>query len=172
MAIAVASGIIMLALFDRAVRSERIATAQLAAKFELFTIRDDLRRMERHGSVRADRWFSYMDTTLTRAAASIEGMTIWHAMAYLMVSNTMRQIEQAERNRAAAMVDQPLLAEIYSRYASCVSKLLRQRHLLLWRVLGLVARGATAVATWRGKILKALVGSPETSTLLDYACRA
>ena len=171
MLIMIASCILMIAFLDRALRHDRIAIAQLKAKFELFAIRDDLRRAERTGAVPRGRWFSYMDTTLTRCAASIEELTVWHAFAYLFVID-IPKMRTAERNLAAAMLDLPELAALHRRYAACIANLVRQRHALLWRIIGLVARLFGAAAICRAKVLTALEGSPQTSTLLVYAGHA
>lgn len=171
MLIAIASGVIMLAFLDRAMRLERIATAQLKAKFELYAIRDDLRRAERHGVVPGERWFNYMDTTLTKCAASIERLTVWHALAYLRVSD-FPAIQEAERNREAAMKEFPELVALHRRYAECVARLVKERHALLWSIMRVVARLFVTFVVWRAKLLTALQGSPQTSTLLVYARRA
>ena len=170
MLIALISGLIMLALLDRALRHERIATAQLVAKFELCAIRDDLRRLERTGEVLPDAWFGYLDTTLTLSAVGIKGLTIWHALAFVTVAD-MRKIEEAGRQRELAMKERPALALLQQRYERCLSSLIRHRHALLWRILSLVARVFSAVSKYKILVLKALSGSPETSTLLDYAFR-
>jgi hypothetical protein len=171
MLIAIASGVIMLAFLDRAMRLERIATVQLKAKFELYAIRDDLRRAERQRVVPGGRWFSYMDTTLTKAAASIERLTVWHALAYLRVSD-FSMMQEAERNRATAMEEFPELAALHRRYAECVARLVRERHALLWSIMRVVAHLFVAFVVWRARVLTALQGSPQTSTLLVYARRA
>lgn len=174
MIIGLASAAIMLALLDRALRFERISTAQMRAKFELFAIRDDLRRLERTGVLSADRWFSYMDTTLTRSTASIEVITLWHAIGYIIAGdrrhqNVIAQIDYAERVRQDAMKDAPELVEIHARYSRCIRELFKQRHALLWNILGAIGTGVHAVSMFRDKVLKAASGSPENSTLLDYA---
>lgn len=171
MLIAIASCVIMLAFLDRALRLERIATAQLKARFELYSIRDDLRQAERHGVVSEGRWFTYMDTTLTKSAASIERFTVWHALAYLRVADISVMLE-AERNRAVAMGELPDLAALHRRYAECVARLVRERHALLWRIMRVAAHLFVAFVVWRARVLTALQGSPQTSTLLVYARRA
>lgn len=170
MLIAFISGLIMLALLDRALRLGRITTAQMVAKFELCAIRDDLRRLERTGEVSPDTWFGYLDTTLTLSAVSITRFTIWHALAYTLVTN-MRKIDEAERERERAMDQRPTLAVLQRRYEDCLRTLIRHRHALLWRTLSGVARVLTVASKCKGLVLKALSGSPETSTLLDYAFR-
>jgi hypothetical protein len=175
MIIAIISCIIMVTLIDRALRLERIATAQMKARFELFALRDELRRLQRHGDVSADRWFSYMDTTLTRATAAIEAVTLWHAIGYMIASRStqiLAKIDYAERVRKDAMRAVPELASIHARYDKSLAELLRERHALLWTILGLIGLMFRAAAEFRVRTLKAVSGSPETSTLLDYACRA
>src|SRR5216684_2936335 len=168
MLIAFISGLIMLALLDRALRHARIAKAQMVAKFELCAIRDDLRRLERAGEVSPDTWFGYLDTTLTLSAVSINRLTIWHAFAYIAVID-MKKIDEASRERERAMEDRPALAVLQKRYENCLRSLIRHRHALLWRILSVVARVLTTASKYKGLVLKALSGSPETSTLLDYA---
>jgi hypothetical protein len=170
MLIAFISGLIMLALFDRALRHGRIATAQLTAKFELCAIRDDLRRLERKGEVCPDAWFGYLDTTLTLSAVSIKRLTIWHALVYMSVAD-MRRIEEASEERERAMGERPTLAVLQKRYENCLRTLIRHRHALLWRILSVVAHVLSAASKYKSQVLKALSGSPETSTLLEYAFR-
>lgn len=165
MLIAIISGIVMLSLFDRAMRLERISLAQMKARFELFEIRDELRRRGRNGQVHENKWFSYMDTTLTRALMSMEFLSIWHAIAFLWVADEKRIIE-AVQIRAQALDEMPALAELYDRYGKCLWKLMRERHALLWKVFGVIE----VVLGWRRKVVTALDAAPETSTLLEYTC--
>ena len=170
MLLVLASSLILLAMLDRALRHERIANAQIEARFGFFAIRDDLRRLGRDGSVPQDRWFAYMDTTLTRSTVAIERIHLWNAIAYMRVCD-FRKIERAEKNRARAMKKLPALADIHSRYGECVKNLIRERHKLLWQVLDVVGRGIFTVARARARMLQVTNG-PETSALLEYGCTA
>lgn len=170
MLIAIISGIVMLSLLDRAARSDKIALAQMKARFDLFAIRDELRRRGRSGAVEENRWFSYMDTTLTRAIMSVEYLTVWHAVSYLHAIDPAR-FEAADRSRREAMSRNQALAELHERYTQCLWQLMRDRHVLLWRVLGIIAKTLGVLDGRRQKIVQALRTAPETSTLLEYAAR-
>lgn len=168
MLIPILSALIMLALLDKALRLERLEFAQLDAKLKFFAIRDDLRRLERRGEVDHDRWFAYMDTTLTRSITAIEILNVWHAFAF-MATCDMRKINIAEQNRSVAMKQRPSLAAIHRAYSDAIDQLIRERHALLWRLLGLLAMLFGTMTRTRRSIINALSGAPETSTLLQYA---
>jgi hypothetical protein len=168
MLLILASALILLAMLDRALRHERIVNAQIEARFTFFAIRDDLRRLGRDGVVPQDRWFAYMDTTLTRSTVAVERIHLWNAIAYLRACD-FQAIERAEKKRALAMKKLPALADIHTRYGECVKNLIGERHKLLWQVLDVVGRGIFTVARTRARMLQVTNG-PETSTLLEYGC--
>jgi hypothetical protein len=170
MLIVLASALILLAMLDRALRHERITNAQIEARFTFFAIRDDLRRLGRDGVLPEDRWFAYMDATLTRSTVAVERIHLWNAIAYLRVCD-FQMVERAEKNRARAMKKLPALADIHSRYGECVRNLIGERHKLLWQVLGVVGRGILTVARTRARMLQVTNGL-ETSALLEYGCGA
>jgi hypothetical protein len=170
MLIVLASSLILLAMLDRALRHERIANAQIEARFTFFAIRDDLRRLGRNGVVPENRWFAYMDTTLTRSTVAVEGIHLWNALAYLLACD-FQAVERAEKNRAQAMKKHPALAAIYSRYGACVNNLVCERHKLLWQLSDVVGRGIFKVASARARMLRVTNGR-ETSALLEYGCVA
>lgn len=162
--------IILLSFLDSSARRGQFEVLKLEKSFELFAIRDELRRKLIQGKIPADNWFFYLDTSITKTIEDINKLTIWEAVALIMHYEKNNRLSSALDQRAKAMRKNPELAAVFVKYIDCVSSFLRERHGSLIQIVRLLRKAVDGLAGRFSfdKAVRVISSSPETSTLLQY----
>jgi hypothetical protein len=163
--------LIMLALFDKALRRGRFELLFAETRFKLFALRDELRDGVINGSLPENKWFEYLDTTITKAIDLLPTITAWEALGLVMRYKDDSAVQHAHLTLMKAFGEHSNqgLANIYAKFVMCIAEFLFRRHVgikfgmtALVQVLGR-ARGL------KKKVAEMVAVSPETSTLNQYA---
>jgi hypothetical protein len=160
----------MLALIDRALRVGRLEQLMLEARFGFFALRDELRLAAIDGEVPHNRWFDYLDTSITKAIDALPHINAWEALALLYNHSDDESIIRAQQElyEALAREENQGLKKIYTNYLICILELLVERHRTLGRVAFNVVRMRGRVVNLKDKLAKIFTVAPETSTLLEH----
>lgn len=164
------SMLIMLALLDRALRIGRLESLRLDTRFRLFALRDELRRAAVNGTVPQNRWFVYLDTSITKAIDVLPHISIWTALALIYTHSDDKSIleAQAELREALAQEENSQLCLIYVKYLACILTLLRERHRALGYTVFSAAKAIGAMTGLKDRLAAIFTVAPETSTLLEH----
>lgn len=165
-----ASMLIMLALLDRALRIGRLESLRLETRFRLFALRDELRRGGFSGAAPQNKWFEYLDTTITKAIDVLPHINAWEALALLAAYAKDKSVWAAhiELSEALEQPENHALSEVYDKYLDCIVDLLAERHRTSGRVLVTTARAVGRMAHLKNRLAEIITIAPETSTLLNY----
>ena len=165
----------MLWLLDRAVRIGRQEGVLLDTRFKLFALRDALRAAGINHDIPQNKWFEYLDTTITKFIDLLPRFTLCetlilyfthrHDPPVIAARQKLETVMNADENRR--------LARFYTALARVLLEFLFRRHIITstvamhvaknWKRLSAIADKVTA------KMVKTLTASPETSTLMEYA---
>jgi hypothetical protein len=175
------SSFVTLVLIDRVVRIGNLRLAKDQARYELFALRDELRKAAITGRAPMNRWFDYMDSTLTRSIDKIYQVSLLDLMVFAALYRENRKIEEAvaNRRRAFELPENTIVAGIYERYLYVLVRFMMNRNLISRIAHSLSHRdhdrdrdccGDAASSQEDGRKSKAEVFSnvPATSTLLTY----
>ena len=168
-----ASMLIMLALLDRAIRVGRLESLMLETRFKLFALRDELRCAAIKGEVPQNRWFEYLDTSITKAIDALPRISVWEALALLYSYAGDKSVVQAQKELFEAFEEEENvgLGEIYGKYLLCIMTLLVQRHKTLkFTVVG-TARMMGKMVNLKDRLAAIFTVAPETSTLLEHSAQ-
>lgn len=161
----------MLVLLDRALRIGRQETLLCETRFKLFALRDELRMAAIEEAIPQNRWFEYLDTTLTKAIDKLPRFTAWEALALYVNHRHDLSISEAVRclDEALEQSENSGLAEFYDKFVLCLVEFLFERHIVTSHTMLAIANVASGVLTIRDRLVRILTAAPETSTLQQYA---
>lgn len=164
------SMLIMAALFDRATRRGRIELVLLDARFKLFALRDKLRNAAIAGEVPENKWFEYLDTTITKSIDNLSGLTVWEVgglfAAYRHDESVLRA--QSALFKALAQEENHDLGLIYGELVYRIGEVLFLRHLCTRYMMYAVVFAASRTQGLKKKFAQIVTVAPETSTLTQY----
>lgn len=169
----------MLVLLDRSLRLGRLDSLQTETRHALFELRDRLRSDAIAGRIQDDRWFDFLDTTITRTIADLKRRTVWQLGVLILVHRDDREIQQAYE-QLCGTIEQPGNEVVHDRFLAFVETMngfLYQRHRSALGTIAAASRLADSVQRRNASLKEAasrmLVSSPETSTLLVHCgdCR-
>lgn len=163
--------LIMVALFDRATRLSRMDLLLLEKRFKLFALRDELRQGVIDGTMPNNKWFDYLDTSLTKAIDLLPTITVWQTLALLVRYKDDEEIMGAHATLLEAFSEEEnrQLAPVYGKFVVYIAELLYRRHIGIrygMTALVKVVRGARG---FRKKAAEIITVAPETSTFNYYA---
>lgn len=162
--------VILFALCDRASRHSRIELLLLNSRFKLFKIRDELRRNAIRGQLETNKWFDYLDTSLTKTIDQLPKLTIWQAFILFVHYKDDEQILNAERELMKALDEEgnEKLSELYSNYLLSVAEFIFTRHRSMRLSFKVLAKATGGLMKLKNEMAKIISAAPETSTLLKY----
>jgi hypothetical protein len=164
------SMLIMAALFDRATRRGRIDLVLLDTRFKLFALRDKLRNAAIAGEVPENKWFEYLDTTITKSIDMLPGLTVWEVAglfaAYRQDESVLRA--QTALFQALGQDENKHLAHIYAELVVRIGEVLFLRHLGTRYLMSGVVFVARRAQGLKKKFAQIVTVAPETSTLTQY----
>jgi hypothetical protein len=165
-----ASMLIMLALLDKVTRMDRLESLRLDTRFKLFALRDELRCAAINGDVPQNRWFEYLDTSITKMIDVLPHINFWEALALLYSHGGDKSIlaAQAELSKALSQEENKGLGTIYVGYLACILKLLLGRHRTLVPFAYRVNKAIGRMADLKNRLAAIFTVAPETSTLLEH----
>jgi hypothetical protein len=143
-------------------------------RFDLFALRDELRAAVIAGEAPQNKWFEYLDTTITKSIDNIQHLNIWEIGGLVLNHGHDESLVQAYLRLLDALAEpgNERLAQIYGRLVGLNATFLAGRHrVTVATVLGLAGmatRTAKVIDRCRKRIELVLSGAPETSTLLRY----
>jgi hypothetical protein len=160
----------MLALLDRAVRIGRLETLRLEARFKLFALRDGLRRAAIEESVPQNKWFEYLDTSITKAIDMLPHINAWEVLALMYRYSDDESVLDAhiELQDALQQEENQGLQKIYAEYILCIAWLLVERHRTSGVIALKVAKTVGRAVNLRDSLATIVSIAPETSTLLQH----
>ncbi len=164
------SMLIMLALLDRSLRIARLESLRLDVRFKLFALRDELRSAAVSGDVPKNRWFDYLDTSITKSIDVLPHLNVWEALAlmYSYANDESVLDAQLELGKALEQEENQGLKKIYGMYLRYMVDLLVDRHKTSGSVVMGLAQMMGRVLNLTQKLAAILTSAPETSTLLKY----
>lgn len=164
------SMLVMLALLDRALRIERLETLRLETRFSLFKVRDELRLATIEGKAPQNKWFEYLDTSITKAIDLLPHINAWEALALMFTyaNDTSVLGAEMELHEALEQPENRELDKVYRNYIVCIARLLFKRHRSSARVLLYFARFVGKVSKIKDRMATIVSIAPETSTLLEH----
>lgn len=169
MLISLVAIVLFCAWLDGATRGERIKLAKQRARFRMFAARDLLRRKMFEGDIEDDRWFVYMDTTLTKSIEYVEDINIWEAIVLaIQFRNVDDELETARKALHAKLEKDEALREAHEAFMSAIWELIVERHMTLRLAFGAAIRVGrfmhviNSTKTFVGETFEA---APHTSTL-------
>ncbi|HEX7723891.1 MAG TPA: hypothetical protein VF397_17140 [Pyrinomonadaceae bacterium] len=163
--------LIMAALLDKALRRGRIDLLLLEMRFKFFALRDELRDGVVTGTLPENKWFEYLDTSITKAIDLLPTITAWETVALVLRYKNDPTVQHAQTTLLAALSEQEnqKLNEVYIKFVLCIVEVLFRRHVgIRYGMKGL----AKVVVSTRGFVrtaAKMITVAPETSTLTQYA---
>src|SRR5712672_2966688 len=96
----------------------------MRARFRMFAARDLLRRKLYIGETADDRWFVYMDTTLTKSIEAVEVINIWEAIAiWKQFGEGDEETKRARQALHEELARNPALREVHDSYVDSVWEL-------------------------------------------------
>jgi hypothetical protein len=165
------SVLIMASLLDRAIRKGRIELLLLEMRFKFFALRDELREGVIDGSLPENKWFEYLDTSITKAIDLLPTITAWEALALVLRYRNDPQVEQAQIALLSAFSEEENqnLAMIYGKFVAHIVEILIRRHIgIRYGMMGL-AKIVVGARGFKEKAAKIITVAPETSTFRHYA---
>ncbi len=164
------SMLIMAALFDRATRRGRIELVLLDARFKLFALRDQLRDAAISGEVPENKWFAYLDTTITKSIDKLSELTVWEVSGLFVSYRHDESILRAQTAlfRALSQEENQKLAQIYGELVVRIGEVLFFRHLGTRYAMYAVVFCARRARGLKKKFAEIVTVAPETSTLAHY----
>jgi len=115
---------IMLALLDKTIRGGRVRLLKLELEFKLFALRDQLRIDAIKEESPYNRWFDYMDTTLTRTIGALGTINPWYVVGFMCIHRNDTDLFCAyeEMRKALRQSENYKIERIYERTPStCLS---------------------------------------------------
>ncbi len=150
----------------------------------LFSLRDVLRCAAATHDVNADGWvFDYIDSSLTKAAATLPRLTAYELLACMVAERKLRSHHHEDYRLLQKELEKPensRLRAIHQGYTSLLTEFLSERHAilipLLKRVGIFLARVRIFLARFGKPIpvadepsaVEVLAADPEISTLHEY----
>ena len=177
----VTSYIIMLAFLHRSYKEHKLDLMRLQKRHELFALRDKLRNArikEEEFSRRSgeqlldDNLFMCLDTTISKVIGSIGSISLWNLVAFIIEHEKDEELNEAFRNFQSILrkPENQELKTIHEEYVKILMELLFLRHIFLIKSITKIRAFYSQTASWKDRIIKALLSSPETSTVSEY-CR-
>ena len=163
--------LIMSWLLDKALRQGRTEALLIRVRFKLFALRDELREAVIDGTAPDNRWFEYLDTTITKLIDHLPQITAWEALAFFISYRRNDSVLRAQEALFDAMCrdENRKLQDIYSKLVLCIIELLFHRHIGITLLTSLTAHVVGSARTLRNRVAQTFTVAPETSTLLEYA---
>jgi hypothetical protein len=161
----------MAGLLDKALRRGRVELLLLEMRFKFFALRDELREGVIDGSLPENKWFEYLDTSITKAIDLLPTITAWEALALVLRYRNDPDVQQAQLALLTAFSqdENQKLARIYSTFVSHLVELLFRRHIgIRFGMMGL-AKTVVSARGFKEKAAKIITVAPETSTFTHYA---
>jgi hypothetical protein len=127
----------MLAFLDKAVRRGPLELQDANLRYELFSARDRLRFSLIKGETEYNKWFKYLDTTLTQTIHSVRDVNPVIATFAMMQFQNDPAFDVAYHEREAAlMLDENRgVKKAYRRYIETIGDYLTKRHSLSLRIM-------------------------------------
>jgi len=167
--------LLMSALLDRSLRTGRLDLLKLRLRFDLFALRDELRRAAILGEAPLNQWFEYLDTTITKTIDNIESLNFWEISTLMVAHGSDKSILKAYDRLVSELQRQEnwKLAEIYSNFINLNVKFLVRRHrgpvVTFTALAKIVVRADNLIDRCSDLVRRVLASAPETSTLLRYS---
>lgn len=163
--------LIMLALFDKALRRGRFELLFSEARFKLFALRDELRDGVIDGSLPDNKWFEYLDTTITKAIDLLPTITAWEALGLVLRYKNDSAVQHAQLMLIEALGkdENKGLATIYAKFVMCIAEVLFRRHLGIRFSMTALIQVVGRARGLKKKVAEIVTVAPETSTLNQYA---
>lgn len=159
--------VIMFSLIDRSLRIGRLERLKLELRFQLFALRDELRLAVINGEAPDNKWFEYLDTTLTKAIDHIQEINLWEALALLSIYKKDKSVLHAQAGLLSALQEREneKISEVYYKLLKTLAGFIMERH----AILKAFVVGSVIIARTVNKLAKVVTTAPETSTLLEYS---
>lgn len=163
--------LIMLALFDRALRKGRFELLFAETRFKLFALRDELRDGVINGTLPENKWFEYLDTTITKAIDLLPTITAWEALGLVLRYKDDSAVQHAQLTLIEALGEDENkgLANIYAKFVICIAEFLFRRHLGIRFGMTALVQVVGRARGLKNKVAEIVTVAPETSTLNQYA---
>jgi hypothetical protein len=163
--------IAMCMLLDKAARRGRLSKLKLKTRFQLFSLRDELRWSLIKGEVQPNRWFEYMDTTLTKSIDNLEDINLLESVALVALYHRNQEVHEAvaKLKEALAQPSNRQLALISEKYTECLTHFLIARHFGTVRSGLFLLKVADKLNALNRGLVNIFASAPETSTLLMYS---
>jgi hypothetical protein len=162
--------LIMAALFDRATRRGRIELVLLDARFKLFALRDKLREAAIAGEAPENKWFEYLDTTITKSIDMLPRLTVWEVLGLVVAYREDESVIHAQTTlfQALGLEENRKLAEIYGELVVRIGEVLFRRHLATRYMMYAVVFVVRRAQGFKKRAAEIVTVAPETSTLMQY----
>lgn len=165
------SMIIMLALLDSVLRRGRVELLLIEIRFKFFALRDELRQGVIEGTLPENKWFEYLDTSITKAIDLLPTITAWEAVALVLRYRNDPEVQRHQMTLITALSQEEnqKLAWIYGKFVGHIVELLLRRHIgIRYGMMGIVRIVARAQG-FKDYAARIVTVAPETSTLNQYA---
>jgi len=163
--------LIMLALFDKALRRGRFELLFTDTRFKLFALRDELRDGVINGTLPENRWFEYLDTSITKAIDLLPTIAVWEVFGLVLRYKNDSTVRHAQLTLIDALSEDENqgLSDIYAKFVVCIAELLFQRHLGIRVGMTAVVHVVGRTRGLKKRFAEIVTVAPETSTLNQYA---
>ncbi|OLD24785.1 MAG: hypothetical protein AUJ04_08700 [Acidobacteria bacterium 13_1_40CM_3_55_6] len=140
-------------------------------RFKLFALRDELREGIIDGAMPENKWFEYLDTSITKMIDLLPTITVWEALALVLRYRNDPEVQQAQVTLFTAFGEEEnqKLAGIYGKFVGHIIELLFRRHVGIRYGMTGIARTVVNARALKKKTAEIITVAPETSTLTHYA---
>jgi hypothetical protein len=162
---------VMVSLLDKALRRGRVEVLLLEMRFKLFAVRDELREGVINGVIPENKWFEYLDTSITKAIDLLPTITAWEVLGLGWRYKNDPEILQAQVAlfEALGKEENEKLAETYGKFLGCIVELLFRRHVAIRYGMTGIVLGVKRAQEFKKNSAQIITVAPETSTLIHYA---
>jgi hypothetical protein len=162
--------VVLVGFLDRSARKSRIDLLMTETRFRLFAIRDELRLAVMEEEIANDKWFDYLDTSLTKMVDLLPKLSLWQ-LVVLMVHyrNDQRMMRGNEELMEFVQdKDNKRFSELFGKYLLVVGEFLFRRHRVISLFFVGALRTAKRVTTAKEEAAAIVATAPETSTFFNY----
>ena len=156
------SGIVIFGFLDMAARRSYHDRLITKTRFRIFALRDELRLKVIEGEIEQDKWFDYMDTTLTKMIDLVPSLKLSKVLLIVIGYQNDPTIMKSASELSAFLETNPYYADLTHRYFNCVTGFLIKRSL------------TGRIIEWfftqerEDEAVKIMATAPETSTFGEY----
>ena len=166
-----AYSILAIALLDNIVRISRLEFVNYSFRFELFEIRDKLRRALISKEIKKSRWFDYLDSTITKTIDELPHISLWEILLIAYIHRNDKTIKNAQSRLEMALDAEAnaFLAEIYKDILNCIVRFILSRHIVLSKTILFIFNSIHKYRNLQSGLAETVMIAPETSTLSQFA---